>query len=311
MRRVAWRRAAALVLALAPAAAVHAQDDPGTAQPAAGVEIWSSTDSDKTYVVKALGRALWRFDGSDKYQGIAFEHAWFSPEGQRVRRQDRIYLDFADAFDGKWKWHARVGTNGHTMLGSASIRSSDWSKEFFVEREVVETPRGVDEGIYYTFEGASADLLAGERDTLNAVAAVQEFTGRNVRLHLRGTYVHVVEPKIGLSLQLRARYFHSTVPNEFDYYSPREFLQLLPVVQLRRFSRTGWMYLVAAGYGAQKATGSAWQSARLAEIRIESPASSRKLQAFGQFQYSNNSLTGGARNYRYFVMRGGVTARLK
>jgi hypothetical protein len=304
--------AAAGLIALSP---LHAQAADASAQqptlnPAVGVEVWASTDSDKTDVLKILGRALWNFDGRDRYQGVDVEHAWFSPDGQRAREQDRIYLDLADSLGGKWRWSARIGTNGDTILGSASLRSADWSKEVFVEREVVETPRGLDQGIYYTFAGASMDLLSGGNDTVNALAGLQKFTGHNVRLHLRGTYVHVVKPSWGLSVQLRARYFHSTVPGEFDYYSPRDFVQLIPVVQWRHFDHDGWMYLAALGYGAQKATGTGWQAARLADLRLESPARSRKLHAFAQLQYSNNSLTGGAGHYHYVVGRLGLTTRL-
>jgi hypothetical protein len=313
---VAFRCTAAIIAlsaALAPASAEDARTG-GPAQsggPAGGTEIWASTDSDHTDVVKLLGRALWNFDGRDKYQGIAVERAWFRPGGQHTRRQTRVYLDFADALNSKWRWQARIGTNGHTVLGNASLRSADWSKELFVEREVVETPRGLDHGIYYTFAGASMDLPAGKRDVFSVMAGVQEFTGRNVRLHLRGNYVHVLKPALGLSVQLRARYFHSTVPGEFDYYSPRNFAQLVPVVQLRRFDRSGWMYLAALGYGFQKATGSGLQNARLVDLRIESPARSRRLQAFAALQYSNNSLTGGAGNYHYVLARAGLTARLR
>jgi len=315
MIRLACRMAAILIpatLALTPveAQSISAPDHGRTYAPAAGLELSVSTDSDKTEVLKLLGRALWDFEGPTKFQGIDVERAWFSPEGQHARKQTRVYLDFADGLGGGWKWRARVGTNGDTVLGSASIRASDWSKEFFVERESVETPRGVDQGIYYTFAGASVDLVSRPNDTINAVAGMQKFTGRNDRVHLRATYVHVVRPKLGVSVQLRARYFHSTVPGEFDYFSPRDFVQLIPVVQMRRFSHGGWMYLAALGFGAQKVTGGNWQAARFAEVRVESPASSRKLQAFVQLQYSNNSLTGGASGYHYVVARLGLTRRI-
>ena len=315
MIRVAGRTAAALAGACSALTPLNAQNASATARaeagdPAGGVEFWASTDSDHTDVVKLLARILWDFERPDQYQGIAVERAWFRPQGQHVRTENRAYLDFAGDAGAKWRWRARVGTNGHNLLGSASLRSADWSKELFIEREIVETPLGLDKGIYYTFAGASMDLPAGERDTFNAMAGIQEFTGRNVRLHLRGTFVHVARPKLGLSLQLRTRYFHSTVPHEFDYYSPRAFFQAVPVVQMRRFDRSGWMYLAALGYGAQKATGSRWQAARLADLRIESPARSRKLQAFVQLQYSNNSLNAGAGNYHYVLARLGLTAKL-
>jgi hypothetical protein len=80
---------------------------------------------------------------------------------------------------------------------------------------------------------------------------------------------------------------------------------------MRRFDRSGWMYLLAVGYGAQKATGANWQGARLLDLRIESPARSRRLQAFAQLQYTNNSLTQGPGNYHYVLARMGVTARLR
>jgi len=284
--------------------------DPGQVSfPGAGAEIWTSTDSDKTDVFKLLGRGLWSFDGQDKYRGFAVEHAWFRPSGKSTHEEDRIYLDVADHLGSQWRWRARVGTNGHTVLGSAAIRSADWSREFFVEREIVETPVGLDRHIYYTFAGASLDFPAGERDTFTTVAALQEFSGKNVRLHLRGNYVHVVRPALGLSLQLRSRYFHSTRPNEFDYYSPRNFLQAIPVVQIRRFDSHGWMYLGAAGLGIQKATGTGWQSARLLDLRIESPQRGRQLQAYAGLQYSNNSLSQGGGGYHYVAFRAGVTSR--
>lgn len=273
---------------------------------AAGVEVWSSTDSDDTDVVKLLGRAAWLDDGADRYQGLAVEQVWFRPQGGRVREQQRLYIDLADKLGEKALWNARLGTNGKTWLGSANFRAKDWSKELFLEREIVETPRGVDQGIYYTFVGASMDIAASERHVFNVMTGVQEFTVSNARLHVRGSYVNVVKPELGLSVQFRARYFHSTTPDEFDYYSPKDFVQLLPVVQMRRFNSRGWLILGAAGYGAQRATGSGWQSARLAEVRFESPRRSRNFRAFGHFQYSNSSLSG-AGNYHYLMARFGLT----
>ena len=295
----------ALLAALSsPAAALV---DGGTAGgPAAGVELWTSTDSDKTDVVKLLGRAAFFEDGPDRTFGLALELARFTPQGQETRKDQRLYLDLADRLGDKWVWKARLGSDGRTWLGSAHVRTRDWSKEFFLEREIVETPRGVDDGIYYTFVGASVDLPASERNTFNVMAGLQEFTGRNERLHLRGSYVHVAKPELGLSVQLRTRAFRSTQPREFDYYSPRTFVQLLPVVQMRRFTSTGWMLLGAAGYGAQRASGSNWHSARLAELRFESPRQERGFRAFGHLQYSNNSLSG-AGHYHYLMARLGLT----
>jgi hypothetical protein len=293
-------------LAWAVAAQAEEMSTPSTG-PAIGTEIFASTDSDDTDVIKLLGRAMLRDDGPDRYLGIALEQAWFRPLGQHRRKDQRVYVDAADKAGDKWLWKARLGTDGHTWLGSANIRAKDWSKEFFVEREIVETPRGVDERVYYTFLGASFDFPPSDRDVFTAMAGVQEFTGKNERLHLRGSYVRVVAPNLGLTAQLRARVFHSTAPSEFDYYSPKNFVQVLPVVQMRRFTSSGWMVLGAAGYGTQRATGGKWEAARLAEVRVESPKGAHNLRLFGQVQYSNNSLSG-AGNYDYVMGRFGLTA---
>jgi len=303
--------AGGLVLCAASPASAEVAPGSSALSPAAGVELSFSTDSDQTDVVKLLGRALWHFDGRDSFQGIAIERALFTPLGGRTRKQTRAYLDLAGSMQSKWRWRARVGTNGHTALGSAGLRTDDWRQEYFVEREVVETRQGLDRGIYYTFAGASFDLPAGDRNSLNVMGGVQEFTGRNVRLHLRGLASHVVAPHMGLSIQLRTRYFHSTVPHEFDYYSPRDFISAIPVVQMRRFNSRGWMFLGALGIGAQKATGSSWQAARLADLRIESPGKSNRLQAFAQLQYSNNSLNQGGGGYHYVMGRIGLSALLR
>ena len=172
----------------------------------------------------------------------------------------------------------------------------------------METPRGVNEGIYYTFLGASYDLPIDDRNILTTMVGLQKFSGENERLHARANFIHVLKPDWGLSAQVRSRYYHSTTPGEFDYYSPKDFLQVVPVLQLRRFSRSGWMYELRGGYGAQYATGGSWHDARLAELRVESPASSSDLQAFIEFHYSNNSVLGGP-NYDYVMGRLGITLK--
>lgn len=294
-----------MLLCVQSPAAAQADED-SNSRPAVGVEIWASSDADQTNVFKLLAQGLWKFGGRDNYQGLAVERVRFSFKGQDPRTDHRIYLDAADDIDRKWLWNARIGTDGNTVLGSANMRTADWKQSYFLERDIVETPRGVNEGIYYTFIGASHDFSLDKRNIVTLMAGMQEFTGKNYRIHTRANYIHVLKEDWGLSLQLRGRYYHSTRPNEFDYYSPRDFLQVVPAVQVRRFSRTGWMFQLRGGYGAQYATGGSWRDARLAEFRIESPPSSNDLRAFVDFHYSNNSVLGGP-NYDYTMGRIGMT----
>lgn len=303
-------RAGAAFLALLAAPAI-AQDGPAGASvisPAAGTEVWASMDSDGTDVIKVLARGLWRFESRERYTGIAVEHAWFHPSTGADEEHDRVYFDAADSLGSDWRWRARVGTDGDTVLGSAELRRADWSHSLFVEREIVETDQGLRRGIYYTFAGASTDLRIGDTDTLAVTAGVQEFTGRNERLHLRGRYVHALSAVPGLSAQLDTRYYHSTRPGEYDYFSPKDFIRAVPLVQMRRFTRSGWMVLGAAGIGGQRSTGAGWTVARLGQLRFESPRSARNADVFGELLYTNDSISGGT-SYDYLMARAGVTVR--
>ncbi len=308
MRKLCWQLALFVLgaAALSPAMAQDELDSGDGMSPAAGVEVWASTDADNTDVIKILGRALWDFKGRDKFQGIAVEKAWFKPLGGQTYEAERVYLDLADSLGDDWLWRARIGTDGDTVLGSASIRRRDWRQEFFVEREIIETPLGLKNGIYYTFVGANFDLPVDDSNVFAVMGGVQEFTGDNVRLHARASYIRALDSNVGLTAQLRGRYYHSTHPGEFDYFSPRDYGEILPVLQIRRFDNDGWMYLAAAGYGVQKATGSDWQAARYANLKIESPRNARRIDAFAEAVYSNNSITGGL-NYDYVLGRAGLT----
>ena len=245
------------------------------------------------------------YAGPDNHWGIRLERARFTPLGQRGRTMERAYLRGADSL-GAWKWNATVGTDGRTLVGSASIHDeSRFRKEVFVEREILETPEGLTHRIYYTFAGAALDLPADDRNVLTVVAGVQPFTGGNVRTHLRGTFLHVVKPDWGLSVQLRSRYFHSSAPHQFDYYSPRWYAEILPVIQVRRFI-SGWQLLGAAGYGAQRDSDSHWRSSRYFNARVTSPASKAGWAVNGAFLMTNTPVSTGY-TYRYTQFTMGLT----
>lgn len=288
---------AACAAAAAPCAAQSTPDHTATFT----FDAWASTDADNTDVVKTGVNADWLNTDDGRYQGIRLEEAWFTPLGGATTSFERIYGRYADKA-GNVSWNALVGTDGDTALGSINVAmTSGWRKEFFLERDILETPRGVSEGIYFTFGGAALDIPLSERDSATVVAGVQEFTGRNVRLHLRGNYVHLLKEDWGLTAQVRGRYFHSTEPGEFDYFSPRWYAQVMPVLQVRRFDG-GWRYLAAAGYGAQRDSDSDRRSSRYLNFQIASPAS-RPFQLTASVLYSNTPVSTG---YVYDYLQGSL-----
>lgn len=293
------RIAAAATAAFAfPAAA-------NSAPPAAGVEVFYSSDAEETEVLKTAIAFDLSYAGPEKLVGMAVERARYRPLGQDAKTMARVFLRAADSV-GEWKWKASVGTDGDTLIGSATVHDgARFRKELFVERDIVETPIGVDRGIYYTFAGATIDLPADEGNVVTLIAGMQAFTGNNVRTHLRGHFVHVVKAEWGLSAQLRTRYFRSSHPGEYDYYSPRWYAEVLPVIQMRRFVG-GWQLLAAAGYGAQRDSGSKWRSSGLLNARVTSPAFKRDWAVTGALLYANTPVGAGL-TYRYFQVNLGLT----
>lgn len=293
--------AALLTGVAAPAAAQEAPDF----SHAIGADIFYSTDAEDTEVLKTGINFDLRYAGPEHYLGVRVERAQFKPLGLHGETFERVYLRAADDL-GAWKWNANVGTDGHTLLGSAAIHDeAKFRKEFFVEREMVESPLGVSRGIYYTFGGAAIDLPVNDRNIFTAFAGVQEFTGDNVRVHLRGNYVHVLKPEWGLSAQLRGRYYHSSEPGEFDYYSPGWYAEVLPVLQMRRFVN-GWQLLGAVGYGAQRDSESDWRSSTYLNARFTSPAIHKDWAVTGALLYTSTPVTTG-NTYGYFQFNLGLT----
>jgi len=284
-----------IVLTSAAPAFAEAPDD----QPfrhAVSTDLFASTDADNTEVYRAGVNLDLKYLGEEQLLGVRYEQAWYKPLGQRTRARERAFLRYADK-GRDWAWTSQIGTDGHTVLGSASIHNNaKFRQEFFMERDLVETSRGVDEGIYYTFIGTALDLPVDQNNGFTLVGGVQEFTGKNVRLHARGTYIHSIKSDWGLSFQLRSRYYHSTHPREFDYYSPRYYLQILPVIQIRRYSG-GWRYLLAGGIGGQRDAVTEWRQSRFAAAEISSPANKRGWFIKAAAQYSNTPFRTGIYDY--------------
>ncbi|HEX8640505.1 MAG TPA: hypothetical protein VF704_05045 [Allosphingosinicella sp.] len=306
------RRAAAIGLCVALAAQARAAETGAddASRHALGTEFFYSSDSDDTEVIREALNLDLRNEGDEGYLGISLERARYNPQGLGWQSRDRIYARAADSF-ADWQWRARIGTDGETVLGSIGINdTSRYRKEFFVERDLVETREGLRRGLYSTFAGAAIDLPVGEHNILTAFAGVQSFTGDNVRLHLRGSYIHVARPDLGLSLQLRGRYFHSSDPREFDYYSPRWYAEILPVAQVRRFFG-GWEVVGAAGLGVQRDSGTDWRQSIHAHARFRSPPGRRGWAVNGALTYTTTPpATGsGDGDYGYLQITAGVSRR--
>lgn len=298
----------AIVALLAVARPAYAQDADARDGPAIGGDLSYSTDADKTDVVRLGANLDWHHGGADDYQGFRLERVTFRPSGLSRTTDYRLYFRMADSFRG-WNYNGTVGTDGDTVLGNAAIHNdARLRQEYFVEREKVETPLGVSQGIYYTFGGAAIDLPLSDRTQVTLVGGLQEFTGSNVRTHLRANLIHVVEPSWGLSAQLRTRYFQNSEPGEYDYFSPKWYVEVLPVLQVRRFSG-GWRYLAAGGLGGQRHSESEWRRSGYLNLRVTSPAVHNGWALNGDFLY-NTTPTSSSEAYHYLRLNLGLSRAL-
>lgn len=267
-------------------------------EPALRTTAFVSDDADGTTVAKVTAGMLFGYRSASSYRGVVAEAVRIRPLGGDRWEDRRIYLAFAE--DGHFDLKGQIGTDGRTVVGSFSaVREDAGRQEYFVERDRLETPRGVrGRGLYHTFAGAAFDVpldSAGTRQ-LTLLGGVQGFTGRNLRTHLRARYIAVVAPESGVSLQLRTRAFRNSHPFEADYYSPPWFVEVMPTVQVRRF-RKGWMWTAAAGWGSQKGADE-WRQARLVEASVSSPLTAAGGQLRLSALYSNTPVGAGA-SYGY------------
>lgn len=256
---------------LAPIHVSHADEGEATsAGQALRVDSWLSSDADGQETRKfGLGWDVRRTSDSD-WWGVKVERARFSGDGWSSSEQ-RAYLRAAGGED--WRWKVDAGSNGDTLLGSAAIHSQDpRRKEFFIEREVLDTRAGVRDGRVHTFVGGAIDLPVGERWSTTFLLGAQDFAGGdNLRTHLRANVVRVLLPAHGLSLQLRTRYFRNSDPYEGDYYSPPWHAEALGVLAWRRHVG-GYRWSAAAGWGRQRAGDGDSARARMLQLGLETPS---------------------------------------
>ncbi|QIK79564.1 hypothetical protein G7077_12255 [Sphingomonas piscis] len=212
MNRVSVALLASLVAGTAQAQVSDPTDREDRRDRAIGADVSYSTDADETEVLKAGVNLDIRSVGPEDYVGFRIEKVRFNPVGAGWQGDNRVYVR-ASSSQGEWKGAAQVGTDGHNVIGSASLHDeAAVRKEFFIERDILETRQGLSRGLYYTILGAAVDIPADDRNIFTVLGAVQTFTGENVRRHLRLNYVHVLDPGLGLTAQVRTRYFRNSDP---------------------------------------------------------------------------------------------------
>ena len=259
-------------------------DIPAPRSDAAGSSIGYSSDSDDFSVKRASAQYFGSYTDADHKIGVRYGENFYARQSWSRRGQHlglvRHHID-AKTRNG---WLVEAGLNqqgSHTLaVADASYRqalSGATAFELFANRDYVETVAGLEAGTHYTFIGASGDVVLSERVTLVGLVGEQIFSDDNRRSHVRGRLIVQPMLDLGLTLQVRARYFEnskSAGQTAGVYFNPRNYDELMLAMGWRQ-RIAGWQTKLTVGTGRQHiATGPAVPS-KLLEAEAE-----RKLQNY-------------------------------
>lgn len=268
---------------------------------------WSGSDSEGT-ATHRLG-ATWQVERRDAahWWGLNGEHARYRGSDWRVD-ETRLFVRGAGGGE-RWRWSGRLGSNGETWIGDATLYSTRAARsEFFIERDRLDTRNGALQGRYQTFAGAAQDWPVHPRVTLAGVAGLQDFTGGNRRTHLRGTASFTLSDELGIATQLRTRWFKDSAPERADYFAPGEYSEVLGTLVLTRRVQ-GLRARVVLGAGERQVRGGGREPARLAEGLLETPEWREGLRFRLRIGYSDApqaAAVGPGYRYRYVGVDGSL-----
>ncbi|MEO0317429.1 MAG: hypothetical protein RL404_1106 [Pseudomonadota bacterium] len=262
----------ALVLAAALPATAAAEG----LRAAGGGGLYYSTDSE------GFSSRRWSIDGMARYQhlddklGVRYTNYEFSKPGwSRSGQQLRLV---ANQFDRKTLegWSVESG-----MFQAASkdlfTLDATWRKalapgrsyELFLNRDFVETATAIDNGVSYDFAGAAIDYQWAPKWTTVGLAGVQNFSDGNQRRHLRGRLIYQPSLDIGLTTQLRYRWYDSSKTDVGGaYFNPSRYDEIMLAVGWRQ-RINNWRTAVTAGVGQQRIDAGSATTTRLAEASAE------------------------------------------
>jgi hypothetical protein len=290
------RRSLAAALLLAGAgAAVHAQTADAPASYGGWSDVALETAADHFSTQRAGAGGLFGYRSPWQYFGVAAQDSFYEQSG---------WHRDAPALFGIWRDQSRdtlAGVNAQAGIVQVAGRTRpigdiDWALrpapdtgvELLAAGGLVETQAALDQGIGYTFWGASLEQRFAGHFTIIGLAAVQPISDGNDRSHFRARLVWDALPDEGINLQLRWRQFHDSRVDVGPYFDPESYQQWLAVVGLRKRA-AGWTTTGSLGAGQETIHdgGTTRQPAYLAELGVEGPvAGNARLVVQAQYTRS-------------------------
>jgi hypothetical protein len=280
---------------------------------AAGGGYFQSHDSERFSSRRLNAEAISTYQHLDHRTGIRYtDHQFSQDDWQRRGQQLRLVARRTDrkTTDG---WNAELGwlqQSTHDLLTlDSSYRqtfASGAALEAFANRDVVETRTALNQGLYFNFAGASVDVPVNPHVTLVGLAGYQGFSDNNQRRHLRGRVIWQPSLDLGLTLQLRYRWFdNSQLDVGRAYFNPERYQEGMLAIGWRQ--RIGdWRNAVTAGLGSQQIASESATPTQLLELSSETQVERYALRLRAGYTRAAGPAATNDRDYWYRYLLGEV-----
>jgi len=214
--------------------------------------------------------------------------------------------------DAQQTLSARVGvmdTDGHTTpTGALDFMrhvTSATSLGVSAERDVVDSIKGIENGLTYDSLALVLDHQFTPRFTVGAVAGAMWFSDHNTRPFLRTRWSYELVQNSGVNAYIKTRHYYDTDPGLGNYYSPRWLGEVSGGLSWRAALSDKAVFFVSADTGRQN-TESGGTGIWGARIGLQNHRS-RKMQWQVAVETTNNHTSGfssGGDGYRYTSVTG-------
>jgi len=174
----------------------------------------------------------------------------------------------------------------------------------FANRDVVETRAALDRGVYFNFVGASVDVPVNDHLTLVGLVGQQAFSDDNQRRYLRARVIWQPSLDLGLTLQLRYRWFdNSKLDVGRAYFNPERYQEGMLAVGWRQ--RMGdWRHGLTAGLGTQQIAAEPFTPTQLLEFSSETQAERYALRLRAGYSRASGAAATNDPDYWYRYVMG-------
>lgn len=263
------------------------------------------SDSDDMRIRKSELAAGKRFSNAGMFN-LLMQHQGFEQHDQQLTmnslqaryssRVEDAFWFFVQAGPAKYDdWRTALWSGNAVYQPNDEIRY-----EAFIGREAVETFDALNRHITLDTAGLTAAYTPVGRFLLAGALYRQSFSDDNNRLGGTGRIVTPISERMGLDVQLRARYFEDSRTDATGYFNPERFHEEQLLLALNRRLDSNWRLYALAGPGIQNTSpGDGSKTTLLAEVSLRGKVV-RSVSINLDYGYSNSAFASSSGYRRQF-----------